>query len=252
MSPSESYRLARAVVLVLAASGICAATEDGHEKPQEFGASAEQVSVDFVVYKKKGALAVRGDFIEDLAPSEVQVFEDGVRQNVESLRLVRRGNATASGPAAAAGSVTPPIATPVVGPEGPELLAVVFDNVLVENRFWARKMVTEYFNEHWRAGEHVGIFAVGQRLAVAQPFTDDKQAVIAGVERALGWQAAEGLVRRSEGGVLGSVNDRLRGAASLVTGPPGGNGVSFQGAQGARGPGGPGALRTPTSFSAAC
>jgi VWFA-related protein len=233
-------RLGGAVVLALVGAGIPAAPKEDSERPQEFGVSAEQVSVDFVVYTKKGVFAVRGDLINDLAPSEVQVFEDGVRQDVESLRLVRRGNATVSGSATAnARGQAPPNATPVVAPQGPELLAVVFDNVPVENRPWARKIVTEYFNEHWRDGEHVGVFALGQRLAVAQPFTGDKQAAIAGVERALGWQSAEGLVRRSEGGVLGSVNDRLRGAASLVTGPAGGNGVPSQGEPGARGPGGP-------------
>ncbi len=228
MIPSRTWRLAIAVVAA-AASGIAAVPEDGKEQPQEFGASAEQVSVDFVVHDK------HGKFIDDLTPADVQVFEDDVRQDVESLRLVRRGRSKV--PTAETAAAAPTRGTPVVAPEGPELLAIVFDNVLVENRFWARKMVTEYFNEHWRAGEHVGIFAVGQRLAVAQPFTGDKQAVIAGVERALGWQGAEGLVRQSEGGILGSVNDRLRGASSLATGPEGGNSLPPQGAQ--RGPGVP-------------
>ncbi len=206
MIPCRTWRLAIAVVAA-AASGIAAVPEDRKEQPQEFGASAEQVSVDFVVRDKHGR------FIDDLTPADVQVFEDGVRQDVESLRLVR-GQATkvpAPQPGIAPGPRPSP-AVPVVAPEGPQLLAVVFDNVLAENRGWARKMVTEYFNEHWRVGQRVGVFAVGERLAVAQPFTDDKQSVIAGVERALGWQGAEGVVRQSDGGALGSVNDRLRGA----------------------------------------
>jgi VWFA-related protein len=231
MIPSRTWRLAIAV-MAAAASGIAAVPEDGKEQLQEFGASAEQVSVDFVVHDK------HGKFIDDLTPADVKVLEDGVRQDVESLRLVRGQGARAPAPPSGiAPSPRPSLAVPVVAPEGPVLLAVVFDNVLMENRGWTRKAMTEYFSQHWRPGEHVGIFAVGQRLAVAQPFTDDKAAVLAGVERALGWGAAEGLIRQSDGGVLGAVNGRLPNSPSVVV--PGGRGPAATGVPGGRGPGGP-------------
>ena len=56
--------------------------------------AATEVSLDIVVKDKKGR------FVKDLTASDFEVYEDGVRQKVESFRLVVR-EAT-HGPAAAA------------------------------------------------------------------------------------------------------------------------------------------------------
>jgi VWFA-related protein len=187
-------------------------------KPHEFGTSTYQVSVDFVAHDRQG------HGIEDLTPAEVEVYEDGIRQDVESLRLVHRP-VPGTGDAAA---VTTPQGTAgpaVVPPDGPELIAVVLDNISTINRGAVRQRLREYFKDHWREGQQVGVFAVGDRLAVAQPFTSDKAALLEGVERAFGWHGTLELGRPSDGGVIRAVNARLPGTSGLPFGnqdrPPG-------------------------------
>ena len=52
---------------------------------------AERVEVDLVVRDKRGGL------VRDLRADEVEVFEDGVRQEVESLAFVEQGPGTELG-----------------------------------------------------------------------------------------------------------------------------------------------------------
>lgn len=153
------------------------------QDPPEFATSTFRVSVDFVVRDKDGKL------IPDLTPAEVEVYENGTRQEVEALRLVRRSEPGA--PAAPAASGAPATPTPIVAPEGPEVMALVFDRVATDNRTLVREAMLGYFKEHWRPGQRVGVFAIGKRLGIAQTFTSEQGAIVAGIDRALGWGATE-------------------------------------------------------------
>ena len=207
------------VLAGLLALGAVSARGGDPQAPPEFATGSYRVSVDFVVRDKDGKL------IPDLTPADVEVFEDGVRQEVEALRLVRRAEADApTAPAVAAGAAT---TTPVVAPEGPEVIALVFDRLLVENRAEVRRAMLDYFKDHWRPGQRVGVFKIGRRLGIAQTFTDEKDAILGGIDRALGWEATEQYAGDRDAGAVNDLRARLDSLPSGGGGGPmGGGGVA--------------------------
>jgi len=118
---------------------------------------AERVEVDLVVRDKRGGL------VRDLRADEVEVFEDGVRQEVESLAFVERAPA---GPAT----------------ESPVFLALVFDRLGPAARRFARQAALAYLSGDRVPGTELGVFAIDRGLSVLEPFTDDIPAVRGAVE----------------------------------------------------------------------
>lgn len=195
--------------LVLAGAS---ARADEPQAPREFATSAFRVSVDFVVRDKEGRL------IPDLKAADVEVYESGVRQEVEALRLVRRPEADA--PAPAAPGPAPATATPIVAPEGPEVMALVFDRVATENRTLVRNAMLGYFKDHWRAGQRVGVFAIGKRLGIAQTFTTEQGPILAGIDRALGWGATEQYAGDRDARAVSDVRANLANVSTAGGGSP--------------------------------
>jgi len=91
------------------------------------------------------------------------VFEDGVRQEVESLAFVERAPA---GPAT----------------ESPVFLALVFDRLGPAARRFARQAALAYLSGERVPGTELGVFAIDRGLSVLEPFTDDIPAVRGAVE----------------------------------------------------------------------
>ena len=118
---------------------------------------AERVEVDLVVRDKRGVL------VRDLRANEVEVFEDGVRQEVESLAFAERAPA---GPAT----------------ESPVFLALVFDRLGPAARRFARQAALAYLSGERVPGTELGVFAIDRGLSVLEPFTDDIPAVRGAVE----------------------------------------------------------------------
>ena len=116
----------------------------------------ERVEVDLVVRDKDGRL------VRDLRLDEVEVLEDGVRQDVESLTLVEH---------AAGGE---PGAEPVY-------VALAFDRLGPASRRFARRAALEYLAGR-RPGSEAAVFAIDRRLTVLQGFTDDAPALREAVE----------------------------------------------------------------------
>src|SRR5437764_655420 len=96
---------------------------------------ANEVILDVVVRDKKGHA------IKDLKPAELEIYEDNVRQDVASFRLVSREGKveTKAGPKAAP---TAPAPTPA-GPREPfsniSLVAMAFDHLSPNGRNLAQK-----------------------------------------------------------------------------------------------------------------
>jgi VWFA-related protein len=122
-----------------------------------------------VVRDKKGVL------LRDLVPSEVDVFEDGVRQDVESVELVEQPSGVLAGampdsdPARA--SSPPPAATP------PTFVALVFDRLSPAARAFAQQAVERHLEVVAPGRAWFAAFAVDRGLATLQPFTADRAAL---------------------------------------------------------------------------
>jgi len=139
--------------------------------------TTSEVLLDAVVRDKKGRP------VQDLTADDFEVYEDGVRQQIRSARLVKReAGAT---PAAAAESapktdVTPttaPARAPLTDAAGVSAIALVFDRLSPEARSFARDAALSYAGDGLQSGNFVGVFNIDLALRVAQPYTTDARLV---------------------------------------------------------------------------
>jgi VWFA-related protein len=155
------------------------------EQVPTFEVGTAAVTLDIVVRDKKGR-AVR-----DLKASDFEVFEDGVKQTIDSFRVFGRpleetgpvaprpAAAPAPGPAAA------PAPLPAIEPEDrPQIIAFVFDRLTANARTMAQKAALTYLEKGHVEGDLVGVFSIDLALRTLQPFTRETGLIRAGLERA--------------------------------------------------------------------
>jgi VWFA-related protein len=140
---------------------------------------ANEVSLDIVVRDKKGRP------VKDLTASDVEVFEDGVRQKIETFRLVTREAAAEreankkEGKEETLPQPASPRDTASMG-----VIALVFDRLSPEARSLARKAGLAYAKEGMAAGDYTGVFLIDQSLRTIQSYTDNQEMVKQAVDKA--------------------------------------------------------------------
>ncbi|MDX2032079.1 MAG: VWA domain-containing protein [Blastocatellia bacterium] len=192
LSPRRLLFVALAVVGVMLGAPLRWAQQQGSapQKPQEQAAiriGSEEVLLDVVARDKKGRP------ITDLKPEEIEVFEDGVRQQVTSFRKVDRTQlgeteapaAPAAGGRPAAGASAKPAA--VVDPlRQINLVTMIFERLNNESRVLARDAATEFLKSELRPNTMVAVFSLDQRMNVLQQFTNNYDRLKQAVDRATG------------------------------------------------------------------
>src|SRR6266511_2862601 len=158
------------------------------QKPEEvptFGVGTAAVTLDVVVRDKKGR-AVR-----DLKATDFEVFEDGVKQTIDSFRVFGRPledpAPAAPRPAAAPapGPAPAPAPPPALEPEDrPQIIAFVFDRLPATARTMAQTAALTYLENGHVEGDLVGVFSIDLALRTLQPFTRETGLIRAGLERA--------------------------------------------------------------------
>jgi VWFA-related protein len=138
---------------------------------------ATEVALDIVVKDKKGRP------VKDLAVSDFDVFEDGVRQKIESFRLVLR-EAAASNNAGRRSTVAPTPGGPTTDAASTGVIALVFDRLSPEARALARKAGMAYSQEAMGAGDFTGVFQIDMSLRTVQSYTDNPELIKQAVDRA--------------------------------------------------------------------
>src|SRR5690242_4658953 len=142
---------------------------------------AEEVLLDVVVRDK------RGRPVTDLKAEEIEVFEDGVKQKVTSFRHV-----SADLPAVAGGADSNPTGAPGGQPKSAQLdpvrqinlVTMVFERLNNEGRLQARDAAQEFLKTELKQNVMIAVFALDQRLAVLQQFTNDRDRLKAAIDRA--------------------------------------------------------------------
>lgn len=143
---------------------------------------AAEVIVDVIVADKKNRM------VADLTPADFEVFEDGVKQAIKSVRLVQHAERSPAAPTAADTTPTEPSATPdripVMARSTTNLIALVFDNLSMspESRVFAKGAAQDYI-ETAAADDRLAIFGADSRLYMVQPFTHDKKALKKAIEQ---------------------------------------------------------------------
>lgn len=139
--------------------------------------TTQEVLLDFVARDKHHKL------VTNLRPEEVEVLEDGVRQNVRSFRY-RGGPDTpaepaAATPAAAAGSTYSPL-------REINVVSLVFEGMGPQSRRRATLAAKAFLGSELRANTYIGVFVLNHRLALLQQYTHDLTLLNQAVDRVAG------------------------------------------------------------------
>jgi VWFA-related protein len=177
------------------------------QNPDRIVISKDEVPFDVVVRDKKGKL------IRDLTATDFEVYEDGVKQEINSFRFVSSLAEPAtpgdSQPSPANVTVTTEKPTKSSPPNeaGVSAVALVFDRLSPEGRLRARDAALNYLGESVKKTELVGVFLTDLSVVVLQPFTYDTQLVKGGIEKAGTHATAQ----------FASSGDDLRAARDIVS-----------------------------------
>ncbi len=141
-----------------------------------------EVTLDVVVRDKKGRPA------KDLTAPDFEVYEDGVRQQVESFRLALREPGTKADVNREKGATATPAAAGTAASRdktaNPGVIALVFDRLSPDARSMARRAANAYAEEGLMASDFTGVFAIDMSLLTLQQYTDNPQLVKQAIEQA--------------------------------------------------------------------
>jgi VWFA-related protein len=151
-------------------------TSAEQQKDQKVVVSSVEVPVDVIVRDKAGR-PVKG-----LSAADFEVYENGARQPITSVRLVTR-ESIAGGTTPKATGAPNPATGPSLPPSNNSTAVLVFDRLSPEARSRARDAALNYVNENMKSDSRMGVFVTGLSLEVLQPLTQDVQLVRAAVER---------------------------------------------------------------------
>jgi VWFA-related protein len=138
-------------------------------------ANVNEVALDLTVRDKKGRV------VKTIQPGDLEIYEDGVRQQVLSFRLVTGREAQPAAPAPA----TPGAPAPAAGAKGASLplralnvVSIVFQNLNPVSEKWAVEAARELLNTDLPPGTWIGVFHLGPGLAVLQPYATNRNDLI--------------------------------------------------------------------------
>src|SRR2546430_3915835 len=136
------------------------------------------VSLDVIVKDKKGKA------ITDLKSEDFTVFENGLPQKIEFFDSTLTSGSEAGQTTTAIVSTQPQPRTPTSFPRN--IIALVLDGQSTElaNLKHVREGMLKYIRERISASDSVALFSISGGLQLLQPFTHDKGALIAAVEKA--------------------------------------------------------------------
>jgi VWFA-related protein len=206
--------LSLVVVAALAAPSAAQAPTQTTGRPPAFRTGTAVVLLDVVVRDKKGRP------VPDIRPEEVEVYEDGARQKVESFRRVETEPPPVEG--AAAPSRVPDSSRQI------NLVSLVFDQLGPDGRRLAAKAATSFLERGLRPSTWVAVFQIDQRLALLQSFTNDAAALKDAVARATAGTYKGVLDERAE--LEQAQKDLEDAAAADGGGASGGRGAPVSGA----------------------
>jgi VWFA-related protein len=121
-----------------------------------------------------------GRQVKDLKPEEVEIFEDGVRQKIRSLRLVpgREVREQAAGAAKKPGAGT--VAMPSYPLRTVNLICLVYHNIPADANLLKNvmDMTQQFLSNPLQPDTYIGVFRLDGRLVTLHPFTNNRDRLI--------------------------------------------------------------------------
>ncbi len=202
------------------------------QREQKVVVGTNEVQLDVVVKDKKGRP------VKDLKPGDFEVFEDGVKQPIESFRLVNRGSA-AETVKPAESKTEPAPATSVVKKAEPatvtrdietkvSAIALVYDRLAPEARKRAHDAALSYVGEGAIQESYAGVFVINLGLTTLQNYTNDTALLRRAIDRA--GMTASSTFESNGASQSGSTTQKITQASATVSGAGGGAGAAAAGA----------------------
>ncbi|MBS1809464.1 MAG: VWA domain-containing protein [Acidobacteria bacterium] len=174
-----------AVVVMTVLTIVIFGQSQSTEREQKLTIGTSEVPLDIVVKDKKGKP------IRDLKASDFEVYEDGVKQQIESFRLITK-SASSSTKTEEPLPVTPtgtspikPIPTKSRDVEtGISAVALVFDRLNTDARKRAHTAAMSYLGQAEQQESYMGVFSINLGLSTLQNYTTQTALIRKAIDRA--------------------------------------------------------------------
>jgi len=177
-------------LLPIACAVVAAAAQEQVVPPIQ--STVREVVVDVVVHDRHGKL------VRKLDPGDIALYEDGVRQEIRSLRLVsgKEVRQEEAAPAAASQAVTGKAPRPAA-PGGMlslhtvNMVCLVFQDLSPETRKAAFEAALTFLDSELRPNTVIGVFSLSDRgVRPMSPFTSDRAALVKAIQAAAAGQVS--------------------------------------------------------------
>ena len=196
--------VAAALLLLLHADGTNLAAQSGTtgSQRQSYMSAATAILVDVIVRDKKGQP------VTDLSAADFELYEDGVRQKLDTFTRVSQGSGIGVGVAWKSPEQTVAI-NPTSAPAPPSAnddakdevtTALVFDHLSSDTLRLAQRATLDYVPLAGESDVRIGVFATSPGIRVVQRYTTDRTAVRRAVQKVMpsGISADEEKAERSD------------------------------------------------------
>jgi VWFA-related protein len=130
-----------------------------------------------------------GRVVKNLKPADLQIFEDGVRQEIRSFKFVQAQTEGKGKNATGQIAATPaPTANPL---RAVNLICIVFANLDASTKLYAVNAVKNFLKSQIQPDTWVAVFNLESQLTVLQPFTTDRNEVMNSASRAFAGISAD-------------------------------------------------------------
>ncbi len=169
MSQSAFLRTCGVLSLVVAAAAQTTPSPAPSPAPgTTIRTSTSEVLLDLVVRDKHGKP------VKNLKPGDIEIYEDGARQEIKSFRYSGTTTAVTEKKAAPAASQAPIQAMPPRSLRAVNVLAIVFHNVDPVSRPRAMEALQEFLKTHLEPDTYMGLFVLDDSgLTPLHPWTHD-------------------------------------------------------------------------------
>ena len=177
--------LSVALVAPLSLTTVAALAQTSPQPAPEFRTGTAVVLLDVIARDKKGRP------VRDLKAEELQVLENDQRCEIRSFRLVESEGTLEPGAAGAVAAPVAPVEPPAAGGAPAEgqrapfnLVTLVFDRMSLEDNRLAEKAARDFVEKGMDARTQVAVFTIGTGLGLVQPFTGEKEPLLAAIAAA--------------------------------------------------------------------
>lgn len=126
-----------------------------------------------------------GKIIRDLKPEEIEIYENGKKQDISNFSFISNTREITEGQAAPKPTGQPLPVTPLKPENVRRTIALVVDDLSLsfESTYYVRRALKKFVDEQMVEGDLVAIIRTGAGIGALQQFTSDRRMLYAAIEK---------------------------------------------------------------------